>query len=331
MSYQLFLSPPALPATVQRILLITLSNIGDVVLTTPVLQALHIRYPDALIDIVGDARSHQVYQHCPFLGRVLLKNKQTGWRGLLTLLRQLRRVPYDLAVDLRTDGLLYAIRAKVRLGKLSNQASLGMHSVEKHFAALQPLGINDIPHPQVWLTMRHRQHARLLTAPFQGQRLLAIGLGANSSHKIWPVSAYLALVYKLEMHVDAVMLLGSQQERCHADQFRQQCRLPVLDVCGQLDILQSTAMLEHALLFVGNDSGLGHLASAVGTPTFTIFGLGQPARYRPWGELAGWHQSPHGSMEAITPEIIADAMFRHWMRCETGSVKHQGLRQQALV
>ena len=47
-------------------------------------------------------------------------------------------------------------------------------------------------------------------------------------------------------------------------------------------------MLERCAAFVGNDSGLGHLAAAVGTRTLTVFGPGNPARYHPWGPQSVW-------------------------------------------
>ncbi len=87
----------------RHILLITLSNIGDALMTTPVLEALHRQYPQAVIDIVTDARASDLFEHCPYRGEIILKQK--GWRGTIALLKQLRVTRYDLIVDLRTDGL----------------------------------------------------------------------------------------------------------------------------------------------------------------------------------------------------------------------------------
>ena len=60
--------------------------------------------------------------------------------------------------------------------------------------------------------------------------------------------------------------------------------LPVLDLRGQTTLTQVAAVLSKADLFVGNDSGLGHIASGVGVRTITLFGPGSPQRYRPWGD-----------------------------------------------
>ena len=93
------------PQDTKTILLITLSNIGDAVMTTPVMTALHNKYPRAVMDIVADARSGEIFTQCPYKGEIFLKDKQAGWQGLLRLVKQLRMKRYDLMVDLRTDGL----------------------------------------------------------------------------------------------------------------------------------------------------------------------------------------------------------------------------------
>jgi len=70
------------------------------------------------------------------------------------------------------------------------------------------------------------------------------------------------------------------------------------------------AILEQSQLFVGNDSGPGHIAAAVGTPPVTLFGPGDPARYHPWHPRARWVQSSTGNIEeltvaAVVAEIVA--------------------------
>lgn len=300
------------PEVARRILLVSLSNIGDAVLTTPCLQALHQKYPAALIDMVGDPRSQMIFSACPYLGRMMVLDKKSGWRGRLSLVMQLRQQHYDLAVDLRSDWLLYFIRARRKLGKLSSRAGRDLHSAEKHAAALNPLGSCTTPETRVWLGNMQRQYARCKLAGWAEWRILALGPGANFAGKIWPIEHYVALVKLLADSFDGVLLLGNQQDAERAARFSQDSALPVLNVCGECDLLEAAALLEHAGLFVGNDSGLGHIASAVGTPTMTLFGPGYPARYRPWGLAAGWLQSEDGSMSSLTPEEVADYIRQKW-------------------
>ncbi len=75
--------------TVNKILFISLSNIGDAIMTTPVLMALHECYPEAVVDIVGDKRSSEIFKHCPFRGEIFNKQKNMFLRGVPALLKTL--------------------------------------------------------------------------------------------------------------------------------------------------------------------------------------------------------------------------------------------------
>lgn len=291
-------------STTNHILVITLSNIGDAVMTAPVLETLHRRYPDAVIDIVADRRSSEVFTHCPYRGHIFLKEKRAGWRGTLQLVRTLRRTHYDLIVDLRTDGLSYLLRAHRRLTKRHRQAR-GPHAVEQHMGVIAALGATDIPPTHIWLTPQLEQNAeqRLHTLP--GTRWLALGPGANWEPKIWPAAQFRELITHLSDAFDGIILLGGpgDAERCAL--VAQNCPLPSVNLAGQTGLLEAAAVLARATAFVGNDSGLGHLASAVSIPTLTLFGPGQPERYRPWGEHAWWLTSPEDDLNRLSAAAVA--------------------------
>ncbi len=124
---------------VKKILFISLSNIGDAVMTTPVLQALHELYPEAVIDIVGDQRSSEIFKHCPFRGEIFHKQKKSFLRGVPALLMTLWSQYYDLVVDIRTDGLSYIFPAgylyTIFNWKL-NKIPTGSHAVLQHIGII---------------------------------------------------------------------------------------------------------------------------------------------------------------------------------------------------
>lgn len=273
---------------VKKILFITLSNIGDAVLTTPTFETLHQNYPDATFDLVCDPRSAQLFEYCPYRGRLFIKNKQDGWAGYWALIRQLSAQRYDLAVDLKTDFLLWMINAKIKLKKVNHT---GVHSAIKHHFALAPLNFDSrVPLAKVWL---HPDEVHQIKQKIQGKKcILALGLGANFEGKVWPVEQFATLTNLLAERFDSVMLLGNAKDGKRSQAFKALVKLPVLDFCGQLTITQSCSALSQAQYFIGNDSGLGHMAAALGIPTFTIFGPGTPLRYRPWSERANYYQDP---------------------------------------
>jgi ADP-heptose:LPS heptosyltransferase len=117
----------------------------------------------------------------------------------------------------------------------------------------------------------------------------------------------------LRAEVDAILLLGGEGDRGACAELATAAALPVVDLAGGTRLLQAAAVIELAQLFIGNDSGLGHIAAAVGTPTLTLFGPGDPARYHPWGPGARWLVAPGGEIARLSPATVietARAMLR---------------------
>ncbi|MGD8313024.1 MAG: glycosyltransferase family 9 protein [Gammaproteobacteria bacterium] len=293
----------------RTILLITLSNIGDALMTTPVMQALHERYPDAVMDIVTDARAAELFAHCPWCREILLRDKRLGWRGTAALVRRLRATRYDLAVDLRTDGLSWLLRARRRLTRHGARAT-GPHAVERHFAVImQREKLTAIPPLCLWLTENERAAAGRRLAGLPGNRWLALAPGARWGPKRWPASRFAGLARHLQHRLDAVILLGDESDRPACRGIAAGLSLPHVDLAGQTGLLEAAAVLQRARLFVGNDSGLGHLAAACGCPGVTIFGPGDPERYHPWHPRARWVRSDSGLIGDVRVETVAEAVL----------------------
>jgi len=292
-----------------KILLITLSNIGDAVMTTPVLEALHNRYPLAAIDIVTDARARELFTHCPYAGDILLKDKQAGWRGTAALVKQLRQTHYDLVVDLRTDGLTLLLRARQRLTRRGSRPT-GHHAVERHFGVIRRhIAADTPPATQIWLSAAEHHYAGEQLAGLPGERWLALAPGARWPPKCWPWQNFHALVNQLQTEFEAVILLGDASEHIVCQRIMDNIPLPAINLAGKTGLLQAAAVLSRTSLFAGNDSGLGHIAAATDVPTVTLFGPGDPARYHPWHPQARWIQSSSGNIEDIAVNaVIAEIM-----------------------
>lgn len=289
-----------------RQLLITLSNIGDAVMTTPVLTAMHTLHPDALVDIIADARSAELFEPCPFRGEILLREKKDGWRGWWRVLRPLRRHRYRLIVDLRTDGLSWLLRAQRRRTLRRARAQRG-HAVERAYAVMAGLLPASAPPPlRLWLASTDRAFAAHRTASLPRGRWLAVAPGANWPPKTWPVSHFRSLLQALREEVDAIVLLGAEGDRGACAELAAAAGLPVLDLAGGTRLLQAAAVIERARLFIGNDSGLGHIAAAMGTPTLTLFGPGDPERYHPWAPGAQWLVAPGGEIARLSPTTVIE-------------------------
>jgi heptosyltransferase III len=293
---------------VRHILLVTLSNIGDAVMTTPVMEALHGKHPRAVMDIVTDPRSSELFAHCPYRGRVIHRDKQQGWQGSLALVRDLRRSRYDLIVDLRTDGLAWLLRGRRRLTRHGARRREG-HAVERHMEVIRRhVGAAGIPPTRLWFDEREQEFAGRTLAGLPGRRWLALGPGARWEPKRWPPGSFRELVQRRQEDFDAVVLLGSQADAHSCRTLAAGLSLPCLDLAGRTGLLEAAAILSRMSLFIGNDSGLGHLAAAVGTPTLTLFGPGEPQRYRPWNPRGRWLQSPTRRISDLSVDAVNNAL-----------------------
>lgn len=295
-----------------RLLFVTLSNIGDLVLTTPALVALHEAYPAHAIDVVADARSSELLRACPFLGSLFHREKGRGRRGWLALVATLRAHRYDAVVDLRTDFLPWLLRARRRSARWQARPA-GPHAAQQHHAVVQRL-LPDreapIPPSKLWLSPAECAAADRWLAGLPGSAWLALAPGANWPGKIWPIGRYGELVGRVAGRFDGVIVLGAAADRTIAAELAAATSaLPVLDVCGRTSLPEAAALLARARAFVGNDSGLGHMAAALGVPTITVFGPGRPERYRPWGEAARVVLAPGLDLERLGATAVADALL----------------------
>lgn len=272
---------------VKKILFIGLSNVGDVVMTTPLLKALHNKYPDVVFDIVTDKRAMQLYSNCPFLNKLYLKDKDKPLRGVPALLMQLWKNRYDIIVDVRTDGLAYLLRGKKRFTKWSAN-SYGPHAVEEIMGVIKSIhGDAPIPDTEVWLSNANRDYADKKISVFSIQeRLLSISVGdCRKPEKSLITKAFIELLNKQKDSFSGVIFLGNQFEIEMTEEVSRNIDVAQINTVGN-SLLDAAALIERSCLYIGPDSGLGHIASAVKTPTISFFSLMDPVRFRPWGDNA---------------------------------------------
>jgi len=272
----------------QQILFIGLSCVGDVVMTTPLIRSLHSLFPEARFDFVVDGRSKALYENCPYRRQIFEKNKNKFMRGLPELLKQLWRYKYDLIVDVRTDGMAYLLRGKKRLTKF-NSVPYGEHAVEKLMGVIAPLHKDKpIPDTEVWMCDEHAEYARNKLSVFKDKsKLLAISTGEPSKpHKNWMTDKWIQFLDEISNHISGLVFIGGPNEVAEISIIKERVKTPFIDVAGNSSLLESAAILKQMSLYVGPDSGPGHLAAADDTKTITLFSLFGPERYLPWGKKA---------------------------------------------
>ena len=283
----------------KKILFVSLSNIGDAVMTIPTLIYLKKMHPSAKFDLICDMRSVEIFQSFPSINKIYIREKKGGIYYQFRFIRKIRQTNYDLAVDLKTDFLLWFLRAKRKIRKVNNKS---LHSVEKHFISICS-NLKKIPDPKIYIPTKLQNNIKKVFPSNKG-KTVALALGANSNHKVWPTKNYVRLLKLLKIKFANIILIGSKNEMDKAQLFKKLYTKKVYDFCGKLTLLETASVIKKSDFFIGNDSGLGHIASAVNTQSFIIFGDGDPDRYHPWGNKSSWYQNNERDISLITPEKI---------------------------
>lgn len=287
------------------ILVVQTGFLGDVVLTTPLLQVLRRRFPEAEVTLLVTPAAAPLMARHPAVDRVEIDDKRGadgGIRGMLAVGRRLRQRRYGLALaahkSWRTGALLLLARIPRRIGFTSAPAAPlytervprppALHDRDRLLQLMRPFGeLGAAPRP--WISVdedARRQALELLaTARASGRPVAAICPGSVWRTKRWPAPAYGGLVRHLEAAGYACVLLGSPAERALTRMVNDAAGGGAIDLGGATDLSVLAAVLAETQVVVSNDSAPMHLATAVGVPQVAIFCATVPGQgYGPLGE-----------------------------------------------
>lgn len=262
-----------------RILFITATRLGDAVLSTGLLGALVAAHPNARVTVAGGPITESLFADLPGLEQFIPMPKQKRGGHWFSLWRQVIGRRWDRVIDLRGSLIGYCLGAR-RVQRWHG----GLKSVHRVAQIAECFGIDPIPSPRLWIT------GAAHTPAIDPRPILALGPTANFKGKQWPLERFAALARALtggggRLEGARILLIGAPSERsAAADLF---AALPEAEDGFALgDLRRVGAALRAARLFVGNDSGLMHLAAAAGVPTLGLFGPSPPELYGPWSGAA---------------------------------------------
>jgi heptosyltransferase III len=286
------------------ILFVTATRIGDAVLSTGILHYLIDRYPAARLTIAVGPVAAPLFEAVPRLARLITIPKRRMATHWLPLFAAVGRNRWDLVVDLRGSVLAWLLRARVR--KVIAKGDEREHRV-RQLARL--FALDPPPGPRLWTAPNHDREAAVLVPA--GAPVVAIGPAANWRGKQWRGERFAELAQRLTgpdglLPSARVAVFAAAHERAQA--------LPLIDavpgrrlidLVGRVDLLTAAAALRRCALFIGNDTGLMHIAAAIGTPTLGLFGPSPIEKYAPWGAYTAVVRT------AQPPETMFGPGFNH--------------------
>jgi heptosyltransferase-3 len=266
-----------------KILFITSTRIGDAILSTGLLSYLKGKYPKAQVTIACGPLAAPLFTQVPGLKQLIIfKRKRLSYHWF-DLWMKCFLTSWDIIVDLRGSVMAYLLRTRVRYVWRSKPSS--RHRVQQLSDLLQ---LEHPPSPTVWLNQDHYEKANCLLPSHE--TFIGIGPAANWGGKEWPLNNFKDLIEKLTadsgLFPNATLLLFASAHEKHQIQplVHSLKSVKVVDLAGEVDLLEAAACLKRCTVYIGNDSGLMHLSAACGVPTVGLFGPSKVEYYAPWGE-----------------------------------------------
>ncbi|MBP7792408.1 MAG: glycosyltransferase family 9 protein [Candidatus Goldbacteria bacterium] len=283
---------------IRKILIIKLRDMGDIVLSTPVIRVLYENCNSPEIIYVLKKEYENFKYMLPHVKDVITYDKKDPF-DFLRVISKLRKQRFDLAINLHATfrSALMTMLSGTKFRLVHNHSG-------KNFFSSMPL---DVKEEQKWNTLRdldtlnplHITYDSELTKPklvfnydlsdyvqdnfFNGA--VGFGIGAKRIQKKWPIKKFAELGKKLVANGEKIVVFCPQEEKRDgekiADEIGPDCKLLIAD------ILKVSYAIKNLKLFIGNDSGLCHIAAAFGIKTVTLFGPENPLEWHPYREEDG--------------------------------------------
>lgn len=282
-----------------KILVVGPSWIGDTVLAQPLLKMLHARHGELYLDVLAPASTLPVVKRMPEVRRAIASpfdHGELGLSGRRRIGHDLRSERYDQAIVLPNTLKsafvpLFAriprrtgYRGEMRWGALNDVRVLdeqALPQMAQRYAALalpadKPLP-TPLPAPHLLVDESQRRATMQALGFDSAARAVALCPGAEyGPAKRWPPSYFAELARTLSRQGDLVWLIGSAKDAEIGDDIVRLSDGACVNLCGKTTLDQAIDLLASARLVITNDSGLMHVAAAIGTPLIAIYGSSTP-------------------------------------------------------
>ncbi len=303
--------PP--PSTVRRVLLLKPCCLGDVLFATPLAAAIRAGYPDAELVWAVDPWARIVPARCPAVDRTLILAPSFPGRlrqlarerfdlafcpdrsPLLGLLLALARIPHRVGLDSWDRGFAHTLRVPVPPGPI--------HEADLYLELARAADLPAVaPIPRIEAAPQDRRETADLALPPPPRVALHPGGGINPGmgfpEKRWPAERFARLgVLLWSRHRIPPILLGGPGDEEAVARVRwglEGAQVPYVDLANRLSLAGLLGLYTRIDLLVGNDTGVLHLAAAVGTAVVALFGPTDPRVYGPRGRWVRALGGPRG-------------------------------------
>jgi lipopolysaccharide heptosyltransferase II len=293
----------------KKILIIRTDRLGDVILSTPVIENLRIAYPDAHIAFMCRPYTKEVLEGNPFLDETIVYDKYGKQKSFLSTVKfalNLRKEKFDCVLILHPTNRVHIISflaaIPVRIGWRSNGALLltkkvpyQKHEGKKHESEyaldiVRALGVA-ITSRNTFFPVPSQAKIKVesLLNDYNVRRsdiLIIVHPSASCVSKRWPINSFSLMIHQIQKNISChVAVIATESEKDICEKIISENN--TIDFRGKLNIVETGALIERGDLFISNDSGPVHIAASLGRPVISIFGRNDPGlsprRWRPLG------------------------------------------------
>jgi heptosyltransferase II len=296
----------------KRLLIARTDRLGDVVLSTPVIRHLRRLYPGAYIAFMLSPENRDVVANNPHLDEVIVYDKRGRHKGFFSSVKfalSLRKRRFDTAIALhptnRTHIAFFLAGIPERIGYDRKMAYLltstypddkhtgSKHEVDYNFEILEKAGFSTEGADRRPYMVPSPQDKALVDSVIKdlsiGKKIIALHAGASCSSKRWAPERFAEVAdFLSEKYASDIVLVGGSETEKFSETVISAMTTKAIDMTGNFLLGELAEFLSRCLLFISNDSGPVHVASAVGTPCVVIFGRKDPGlspgRWGPMGE-----------------------------------------------
>lgn len=286
-----------------RILLIDLLYLGDLMFATPFIRNLRQNFPEAEIDMVVNANFEGIMADNPYLDQVYAYSKDWSIIDSWRFARQVGTNDYDLGLNIhgnwRTALLLKIVGPEYSVGFGTKGRGLFLdqsltppedkHMVETYLHFLRQLGLSVSDDSLELGSSREAEKKMedfLVSAGINvDRRVIALNTGGSWPTKRWPADKFARLADRIQREdVGQVVFLGGPTDVERVEKIRTMMETEAVSAAGETSLSELAALTSICELVVSTDSGPIHVAASVGTKTVAIFGPSDETKFRPYGE-----------------------------------------------
>ena len=272
---------------IKHILVITLSNAGDIILTTPVVEALLAEFPDAGLDVMVGPTGKEIFEGDEKVRDVVIYDKKSPSVKKFAFFLKLRKKKYNIVVDLRNTVLPLVLGAKYITSPMRHHKKERIHKKDVHLSRLKDLGIDTSKGAfRIPIKDSDKKYVNGLLIGLINKPFVVVSPGAKSHVKRWPLKNFAKLCDRIKSDFNyEVILVGDEYDRVVTERILFYMKTKPVSLLEKTNIPQLAYLIKRSKLLITNDSAPLHIGSAVDAPTLVFFGPTDDKKYGPLSEI----------------------------------------------